>query len=392
MNKICYIFSPKLLNIFSSFSRNLFYNYHLHYIFPYGYKINKDYHNIPDDRIFFYKNDNELMKLITVYDNILTTETYDLKWYITDIDNQEKLNILIKDKKIYFLTHGITGVYGKEEKDYCLFKNWAYTINTKNIYIITICNIIYKILLNRLKKYEDYDNNREKLIKLNTLPQFSLELNRKLYPNSIVIFPTIHNTYYALLINEISNIIYKIYGKINIFIKCKSKLGLDEYRRGKGGEEHFIRTLGKNNKIKLINNKPITDFLHCKKIICLQGGTSYFEALTYNKHTFAIFTQENRHYNKIPLKFNKLLISNSINEFEKQLLLSDKDGYFDKEYDDEIKKLYQFQIGEDSLSKNTQETFDPLIENIIFNNEKTIDTLWNGLLLEKQKQFISSQQ
>lgn len=381
--KICFLFSYHILDMFKGHLRNIFYHENMDYIFPKGHISTLDY--ITSKNSYYYDSNSSLLQILNNYEVILVTETFTIENWFFKKDNQYHVELkkflLIKEKTpIIFLTHGFTCVYSREAQKK-IFKRWVCELNNKksNIYFVVACQIIYELLKNDTNK-----ENHKKIIKVAYLPQFNRNLlisNNKNYENSIIILPTLYDEDCIKDIEKILSILKKKYHYCDIIIKVKDKAMFD-VRCSKFFESmKKIDQMFSNN----FNSFEVTvmtlsgQVFHTSKlVICLNGGTSFFEYLNYNNKTIWFhslsFSRTDRvnFYECIPIKFNKLFISNDLKQFEEYLVQSQNENYFDKTYQDEKKRIFKFQTGNIKLLDN-ENNFLTNILNKIELNEKWYD-------------------
>ena len=359
--RIGFLFSTKVIDLFSHMLRNIINYKDLFIIVPenFNYNNNIDYfkfNNIEENNIIYYSKD-KIIEIINSFDFIIITEYVDLKYYI-DINYLYKIN---KDLKIYFIMHGITQIFYNNKEIHSdfdnkvkkIFKDWINNVNTNNLKIILCCKNLYEIL----NEYCSKDN----LIKLNSLPQFKLndiifnQKNNFKYINDIIIFPTVlKDINKDNKLNNLIKIIRDNYPDKKIVIKLKSKMKslLNE-----------IKSLNDDNILIDFGIYHTSYYFKSFLNIILDGGTTFFESLLYNKKTLMHkINLDNFYYQNYPIEFNKLLISYDLNTFTDNLDKINNETYFDEEYNKDIKKLIKFHIGVEEIS-NFEEDFK---ENIIY--------------------------
>ena len=352
--KLCILFSSNIIKNFNQL-RNIFNIYDITLLFHISLKENIknnlnnnyfQYNNIYSKNIVYYHDDN-LLKILNLYDILFLLETPVLNYF--NIDKDIDIN-----PKIYFLHHGVTAMFPNnsiEKKR--LIKTFRLWMNNEKVNIITCCTNLHTILTNL---------NIKNLYKINSLPQFYLNdkyLNNK-YINDIVIFPTIFGLKHDINeLNKIINILNNRFNYKNIIIKLKSKCESHE----------FIQIQIKNLKKKYKNInfefgiQNSSYYFNSFLTIILDGGTTFMESLILNKKTIMHkINVVNIHYQNYPIEFNKLLISYDLNTFTDNLDKINNETYFDEEYNKDIKKLIKFHIGVEKIS-NFEEDFK---ENIIY--------------------------
>jgi hypothetical protein len=341
-----FLLSRKVNTKFKNHDRVLFFNTNFMYILPIGYEIPSHIDYINKNNSLYYSDDSSLYEILIRFQHIIVSETMNLTWYL----NSEKYKKL-KQIQIWFITHGLTTLYDNDRL-LVTFKGWKKAfLKNKKIKVLVCCNILYDIL-NQL-----CPNNKNQIIKINSLPQFYNNLNilksvnHNDFEKTICIVSSILSDIEIDHIHLIVNTINNLYKNTNIVIKIKSKYSLKAF-------DDLINVL--KNKCKNITIdffSPIVNFVSCKKIIVLSGGTSFFEILQYNNNTF-IYPLYNIYYTEIPLDFKKLLIPSDVTEFEKYLKLSDNEKYFNDEYMIEKKNLFKFQMGTDKIVEDISEIND----------------------------------
>lgn len=392
--KLGYLFSINILFHMKGHVRNLFYHKDMIYIFPSNYKIPSVFNYINKQNTLYYDSDNAemLYSILKDFDMLFVTEHFSLDFY-----NLKKYKEILKDISIYFIAHGTTGFYELNENTLKLtrkkvspFNGWAnFILQNKNTYFITCCNFIQKHLLNLT------NNKTDQIIKVNHLPQFSL--NDILYNNvtskskldylhnSVVIFPVYHDKenieiiklIVMNLIGDNKNIIIKIKPKVNYKPDTLVAISMQKW------QNDLKPSLKKYNdiNINITTDSNNAQYFHCDKVITLKGGTSFFEALTYNNKTFNIEFEDRWEYQHLPISFNKLLICNNINEFKTKLELIKNEKYFDNNYEKEKERLFAFQIGSNIKKKNIND-WNAMINNKIlcklYKYEKEFEIKWNN--------------
>ena len=408
--RICYLSSPKLFTVFSDHIRNVFFNSNFDYIFPSGYNVDHNLNKyITKKNTIFYSSSKNLLDILNKYDIVVTAETFDLGWFVNKKDLTEKevkeFDNLIERLHIVFLTHGITCVYNNNGiivkangKKRNIFGAWIAAINgspNKRTKIITSCDVIYKTIYNYVVK--TVPNN---IIKVKSIPQFknnmfhynitkeNHELNSKIN-NSIVILPTLYDESSLTQIENILDILHKYFNKSNIILRVKAK-AMSHPALSKWFEKsNCIKKKYENkfNEISLQSEGSIGKFFGCKMAICLNGGTCFFEFLNLNNKTFWVSFVDNSHYQRVPLKFKKLFISENYKKFEEQIVLSNNENYFDFEYTSEKKQIFQYQTGNDSLVLDYENEYNDLFDNII--NEVDLSDKWdNEFKILQDKQWV----
>lgn len=389
--KLAYLFSINIFYHMKGHLRNLFYHKDMIYIFPSKFIIPSVFNYINKQNTVYYDSDNAemLYSILKDIDMLFVTEHFSLDFY--NLKNYEKL----KDKYIYFIAHGTTGFYELNKNTLKLngkrkespFKTWAdFLLQNKTTYIITCCNVIQKHLL-KLS-----DNIKDQIIKVNHLPQFSL--NDIIYNNvtskskldylhnSVVIFPVHHDSETIEIIKLIvmtlngdnKNIIIKIKPKVNHTPESPVAIQMQKWQTNL--KQSLINYNDININITTDSNNA--QYFHCDKVITLTGGTSFFEALTYNNKTFNIEFEDRSAYQHLPISFNKLLICNNINEFKKKLELIKNEKYFDNNYEKEKERLFAFQIGSKIKKENINDWNDMINNKILCNYEKEFEIKWNN--------------
>lgn len=341
IHKIAFYFPTKIChkqNI--RFLRNIYSNdkYNLKVLLPHAFK-----------KISY---DSTYINLIKKYDNIIFYKKEDLNRIVNDFDVifiQDSPKIDFEPKKslkIYFIHHGITSIF-KNFKEYNnIFSLWLEMTNKyKNYYIISMCNNLQKMLLSYGCK---------KVIKTNSIPQIIVNdifyEEQTKFNDCVVIFYTVCSNINKFI--ELLDLIKKTFPSKQIIIKCKSQSTLKKFTNN---------IINKYNLLIYSNEYHISQFFKCYLPIFINGGTSLIEYLKYNKKFILHFIEDNKYYQKFPITFNKLLISNNSYEFFKNLKIIKNDNYFDIAFENDIKQLMNFCIGSDNFS-NFDDDFDKIIK------------------------------
>ena len=382
--KLAYLFSENILFHMAGHIRNLFYHPDMIYIFPSNYKVPSVFNYVNNENTVYYDNEEMLYSIVKDIDILFVTENFKLKYFFPEMhktNKLEKYEEMLKHISIYFIHHGITGYYKIDKKTCELwgktqspFTIWTdYLLEHKNTFLITCCNFIQKHVLNLSE-----NKLQNQIIKVNHIPQFSY--NHILYNNgkseseleylhkSVVIFPVFHNN---VCTETIQTIVKNLIGvNKNIIIKLKPKVN---YKSSSNARQTIIKwqddlqkSLNDYNGINvtITSDSNNAQYFHCDKIITINGGTSFFEALTYNNKTFNIQFTESFPYQKLPGIYNKLLICNDINEFKTKLDLIKDKNYFDNGYEKEKEKLFALQIGS-KIKKENNNDWDDIVNEII---------------------------
>lgn len=279
---------------------------------------------------------------------------------IYEIEKKIDKNIL----KIY-LHHGLDQ---KNDNHLKIYQNKSEIINRFNYKQLICCNCIYNQMIK-------CDISPKRILKISGLPQF--DHNKKLYSlsttNKDIIMLFVgerieeYQTTKNYLIKTIELIQQNFKNKI-IYIKFKR---LDDL--------HISKIVNKFNNVKVIDNDDIAGkHLNYYASIITPGGTLYLENLNLNKRT--ILFQYHKLVKDSPqfkyfrftdnFKFNKLLICEDFNNFDKCIKnLKDK-SYFDKVYDKEISSFNNFSIGNEQIVNFKEEFFDIINNKIIFSKNK----------------------
>ena len=114
-------------------------------------------------------------------------------------------------------------------------------------------------------------------------------------------------------------------------------------------------------------------YFHCGKVITINGGTSFFESLTYNNKTFNIEFDCCKEYQNIPFNSNKLLICKDINDFDEKLKLIENENYFDSDYETEKEDLFSTQMSS-TIKKNNSDQWLDLINQLILKKTEFLET------------------
>lgn len=352
---IGFVFSRKVNTIFKTHDRVLFFNRNFIYILPEGYEIPSNIDYINKENSLYYTDDLSLFNILQKFEHIILSETMNLQWYL---ESEEYRHLKqINDGKIWYITHGIASMYNEELKD-TYRKMGITTRENKHVNVLVLCNFIYKALI------ELCPNNKDQIIKINSLPQFFnnenivKSVNRDDFKNTICIVGCILSDneidHIHLLVDTINN----LYKDTNIVVKYKSKYSdVPTKYKSRRVVDLINKLKSKSENISVDFYSPIVKYAYSKKIIVIAGGTSYFEILQYNNNTF-IYPLYNKYYTKIPLDFKKLLIPNDVSEFEKYLKLSDNEKYYDDEYMIEKKKVFKFQMGTNEIVIDTSKIND----------------------------------
>jgi hypothetical protein len=299
------------------------------------FKIN----NISIDKIIFYNNNN-LLDILNNFNVILHCKNPDITQTFNDTYNfNEKILNKLKPQ-IFYIHHGLSSIYDLNSwyiNNNELFISWKNTVNSMNKYnlnFISACKHLYNML--------DFLNfNNKNLYKINSLPQFDLNLKLKNYineyKNSIVIIVGENENININNIIGIIKIIRNNYKDIEIIIKFKfyDKIGL------------IIKN--KFNNIKCFyEEKYLFEFINSFLIIVTSGGTSFFEILMYNNKVILYIPPNTlKYYNAYPFKINKLGIVNDLNSLNNKIKTFENDSYFDKEYDTEKEIIKDFHVNKD---------------------------------------------
>lgn len=358
--KLAFLFSKHVLSHMQGHVRNLFYHPDMLYIFPSGYELPPYFPYLNNENTYFYEDSESLYSILKEIDRLFLTEFYSLKDYMEkEYLKTKEYEKDFKNLSIYFIAHGVTGFYSENDfahiKQATPFTSWAkYLKDNESTTIITCCKFIKKHLSNAGHKY-----NERQVIKSDYIPQFShndilynlpmSESKKKYLKDSIVIFPVLHD---QANVDIISSIAKKLVGTTkNIIIKLKPKTnyipGTLHFSRIKSFRSALKQSLKDINGINaVITSDPNNvQYFHCDKVITINGGTSFFESLTYNNKTFNIEFDCCREYQNIPFNSNKLLICKDIDDFDQKLKSIQNQNYFDSDYKSEKEDLFLTQIG-----------------------------------------------
>jgi hypothetical protein len=362
------------------------------YIFPSNYKVPSIFNYLNNENTVYYDNEHKLYSILKNIDILFLTEHYSLDYFkLKDYNKKKKLEHI----SIYFIAHGVTGFYYMNEDTLTLTKKktspltpWGnYILNNKNVFFITCCNFIQ----NHLLESTNYQKKNQ-IIKTNHIPQFSY--NSILYNNvtskadldylhkSVVIFPVFHredsteimDIIVKNLIDVVKNVIIKIKPKVNYDLSTAQGQNMLKWQKD------LKKTLTKHKGINITftSNTNNGQYFHCDKVITINGGTSFFEALTHNNKTFNIQFNNTWEYQKIPGSYKKLLICNNINEFITKLYLIKDKNYFDNDYEKEKEKLFAMQLGSTIKKENTND-WNNMVNNIIMRkHEEEFEMKWNN--------------
>ena len=209
---------------------------------------------------------------------------------------------------------------------------------------------------------------------------------------SVVIFPVFHTEdsseimeiIVKNLIGVTKNVIIKIKPKVNY--NPSSPAGQKMLKWQKELKELLKKHKGINVTITSISNNG--QYFHCDKVITINGGTSFFEALIHNNKTFNIQFKNTWEYQYIPGSYKKLLICNNINEFNTKLNLIKDKSYFDNHYEKDKEKLFAMQLGS-TIKKENMNDWNNMVNKVILDkneeilrkNEEEFEMKWNNQLL-----------
>lgn len=376
--KPAYLFSEAVLFNMQGHIRNLFYHPNMLYIFPSGFEVPSMFNYINEENTIYYDNNEKLYNILKDIDLLFVTEALRLSYF-------KLTNDMIKDLErihIYFIAHGITGYYKRRVKH--TFLPWAREIiKKKNLHIITCCKFIYSYLKSITKNKKKFSHQ---IIKVNHIPQFSYnnilyntvipESELEYLHNSVVIFPTVPDVHCINAICDIIIVLNQHEVSKNIIIKLKPKAN---YPAHHPALHEFMLSWQRDLKESLNEREGIdltfititfdtnnVQFFHCDKVITIDGGTSFFEALTYNNKTFNI-QQKNPHqaYQHIPGTYDKLLICNNMDEFKTKLELIKDEKYFDSDYEEEKNQIFKLQIGKRIAKEDDHVGWNNMVNKII---------------------------
>lgn len=386
--KLAFLFSKYVLSHMQGHVRNLFHHPDMLYIFPSGYELPPYFSYLNNENVLFYEDSESLYSIIKEVDMLFLTEFYSLKDYMEkEYIKTKAYEKDFKNLSIYFIAHGVTGFYSQNDfahiKKASPFTLWAKHLKeNKDTTIITCCNFINKHLSNSTHEY-----NEHQLIKSDCIPQFlnndilynlPMSKSKKEYlKNSTVIFPVLHD---QSNVDIISSIAKKLVGTTkNLIIKLKPKTnyipGTLQFSRIKQFRSALKQSLKDIDEINaVITSDPNNvQYFHCGKVITINGGTSFFESLTYNNKTFNIEFDCCKEYQNIPFNSNKLLICKDINDFDEKLKLIENENYFDSDYETEKEDLFSTQMSSTIKKSNSDQWLD-LINQLILKKTEFLET------------------
>ena len=374
-----YLWSPAINTVFKSHIRNIFFRDDIYYIFPKNVDLPSCINYLNDENIIIYNDDSELFNILTKFNTIILSEFFKLEWYIKNNNYIKKLKLL----NLIYIAHGLHTVYDDYEsktKTPIIMKFIDELNDNKKLTILTACNIMYNIINNNIS-----NETRKRCIKINSIPQFQfneinynliLDKNSKI-KNSIVIFLTEYEINELNIVHEIINFLKNYYENVKFILKLKSKVDVsNKYVQYKKLLEDFQL---KQKNVFIDYNTDFGTLMHSQLNIILFGGTTFFESLYFNDKTFLFRPWSNFACpSKFPLKFNKLLISDNFEKFKLQYKNSLNSKYFDKEYYNEKKMIYKYQMNVDKLNTNLDELNDIITNKFLTNIEEEFEKKWNN--------------
>ena len=98
-----YLFSRYLNSIFKSHIRNIFFRDDITYIFPCDFKLPSCIDYVNKENMIFYKNEDDLTKILLNFNTVILCESFNLRWYVKHDHHIEKL----KSLNLIFIAHGL---------------------------------------------------------------------------------------------------------------------------------------------------------------------------------------------------------------------------------------------------------------------------------------------
>jgi len=327
------------------------------------------------------KSEDDIVAKLNEYDVILMNHFLHIFRYTNEkIESRVNKNIVT-----FYIHHGNTGLYSKEE---FLSKEGSKGVLKSirnqlkdldhNFYYVSPC------LKSKTLVVECGGLSENNFIKVDSIPQF--DLNKKYFDDentnlddTIVIFTAdlhIPSTPYSIdMLKRLFTIITKYYPEKKLILNLKNES--PDYK-----QKYFMDFTNLTVTSSAGRNEPVSRYIKCYATIVVTGSTLHYEHMLVKNRVFLF---NNLHDNKnvlasmkIPIKFNKLFVSENYDEFEEHMNSSTDENYFDTEFEKERMEFIALHKGNtNKVTRPFGEEFAEILLERDFNKESRLS--------EKQK-------
>jgi len=323
------------------------------------------------------KSEDDIVAKLNEYDVLITGTTYAF-W---GIFGKNVFNRLNKNIVTIFIPHGVEPMSTKEvflsktdSKEVIGYMRKCVKDFDPNFYLLSCC------LNTKMRWVECAGFSENKFIKIDTIPQF--DLNQKYFDDentnlddTILIFtPDLKNIsnprtpYWIDMLKRLFTIITKYYPEKKLILNLKKENPAFIEKYFMDFTNLTVTSSGTNYQ------EPISRYIKCYATIVVAGSTVFYEHMLVKNRVFLFNNLPDntdvRESTKIPIKINKLLVSENYDEFEERIKSSTDENYFDNEFEKEKMEFITLHRGNaNKVTRSFGEEFSEILLERDFDKE-----------------------